>query len=209
LSFTDTPTHAAAGHSAPASAAASAKTARFAFRGSPATRRHLATAFTLLIIAALLFLFISPDYRQGEASLNGHPAKDFAFTYNGRPAHLSDFRGKVVVLNFWATWCPPCVEETPSLNDLQARIANQGGTILGVSVDDDPQAYQAFLKDNGVMFPTYRDDSRTIAAEYGTSRFPETYLIDRKGRIARKIIGSQDWANGDILLYIQSLLAQH
>ncbi len=162
----------------------------------------------LIGIALLLYAFVTPDYRQGENSLNGKPAKDFSLILNGKPAHLSDLRGKVVVLNFWATWCPPCVDETPSLNELQAKIAPQGGVVLGVSVDDDAQAYQAFLKNNGVIFPTFRDDSKTIAANYGTSRFPETYLIDRQGRIERKIIGSQDWTSGDISVYIQSLLLQ-
>jgi cytochrome c biogenesis protein CcmG/thiol:disulfide interchange protein DsbE len=171
-------------------------------------RRRIATGLVLAVIAVLLYGFFTPDYRQGENSLNGKPAKDFSLILNGKPAHLSDLRGKVVVLNFWATWCPPCVDETPSLNELQAKIAPEGGVVLGVSVDDDAQAYQAFLKNNGVIFPTFRDDSKTIAANYGTSRFPETYLIDRQGRIERKIIGSQDWTSGDISVYIQSLLLQ-
>ena len=171
-------------------------------------RRRILTGLVLAAIAVLLYGFVTPDYRLGENSLNGRPAKDFSLILDGKPAHLSDLRGKVVVLNFWATWCPPCVDETPSLNQLQAKIAAQGGVVLGVSVDDDAQAYQSFLKDNGVSFPTFRDDSKTIAANYGTSRFPETYLIDRQGRIERKIIGSQDWTSGDIAIYIQSLLLQ-
>lgn len=149
-----------------------------------------------------------PNYRQGEASVSGRPAKDFQLIYDGKLAHLSDLRGKVIVLNFWATWCPPCVEETPSLNELQARIAPAGGVVLGVSVDDDAQAYEQFLTAYHVSFPTYRDPTKKIAADYGSAIFPETYLIDRQGRIARKIIGEQDWNSGDILLYVQSLLAQ-
>ena len=101
-------------------------------------KRKLITALVLVFIAGLLYLFATPDYRQGEPSLTGKTAPDFALTLDGKPAHLSDFRGKVVFLNFWATWCPPCVEEAPSLEKLQTRIAPLGGTVVGVSVDDNP-----------------------------------------------------------------------
>ena len=134
------------------------------------------------------------------------PAKDFAFTLDGKPAHLSDLRGKVVFLNFWATWCPPCVEETPSLNQLQHRIAPLGGTVLGVSVDDDQHAYENFLNTYHIDFPTYRDASKQIPLSYGTTMYPETYIIDRSGRIDRKIIGAQDWTSPEMIAYVNSLL---
>lgn len=171
-------------------------------------KRNILTIVVLAGIVALLVGFAMPEYRQGEASIAGRPAKDFALILDGKPIHLSDLRGKVVVLNFWATWCPPCVEETPSLNDLQTRIAPMGGMVLGVSVDDDEQAYEQFLKTNNVTFPTFRDTTKSIPTSYGTSMFPETYLIDRQGRIARKIIGSQVWNAGDISMYVQNLIAQ-
>jgi peroxiredoxin len=172
-------------------------------------KRNILTIVVLAGIVALLVGFAMPEYRQGEASIAGRPAKDFALVLDGKPIHLSDLRGKVVVLNFWATWCPPCVDETPSLNDLQARIAPMGGMVLGVSVDDDEQAYDQFLKTYNVMFPTFRDTTKSIPPSYGTTMFPETYLIDRKGRIARKIIGGQVWDEGDIYMYVQTLVAQN
>ena len=172
-------------------------------------KRNLLTIVVLGGIVALLVGFAMPEYRQGEASIAGRPAKDFPLVLDGKQIHLSDLRGKVVVLNFWATWCPPCVEETPSLNELHAQIAPKGGMVLGVSVDDDAQAYDQFLKTFNVVFPTFRDTTKNIPGTYGTSLFPETYLIDRQGRIARKIIGSQHWDEGDIAMYVQSLLAQN
>src|SRR4029077_7947951 len=78
--------------------------------------------------------------------------------------HLSDLRGKIVVLNFWATWCPPCVEETPALNRLEKYIDSRGGMVLGVSVDEDGAAYEKFLKDQSVVFSTYRDATKKSAA---------------------------------------------
>jgi cytochrome c biogenesis protein CcmG, thiol:disulfide interchange protein DsbE len=169
-------------------------------------KRKLSTAAVLAFIAGLLVLFAMPDYRQGEPSLHGRPEIDFQFTSGGKPGRLSDFRGKVVVLNFWATWCPPCVEEAPSLNALQQRIAPQGGTVLGVSVDDDQPAFDNFLKSYSVNYPTYRDASKKIAHDYGTTMYPETYIIDREGKIDRKIVGEQDWASPEIVAYLNSVL---
>ena len=127
-------------------------------------------------------------------------------------AHLSDLKGKVVILNFWASWCPPCVEEAPSLNALQQRIESQGGTVVGISQDDDPSAYQKFLTDHQVNFPTYRDNSAAnpslgnIAKNYGTAQLPEVYLISRDGRIARKIVGEQDWTSPELIAAVETLL---
>jgi cytochrome c biogenesis protein CcmG/thiol:disulfide interchange protein DsbE len=110
------------------------------------------------------------------------------------------------VLNFWATWCPPCVEEMPSLIRLHQRIAAQGGLVLGVSVDDDAAAYDKFLRDLQVSFPTYRDPSKKISSRYGTFMYPETYILSRDGRIARKIIGPQKWDSPPLVAYLDSLL---
>jgi cytochrome c biogenesis protein CcmG/thiol:disulfide interchange protein DsbE len=158
---------------------------------------------------AIVTVFVMPSYRQGEASMAGKPAHDFAIQLEGKPAHLSDLKGKIVVLNFWATWCPPCVEETPALNGLQKRIASRGGVVLGVSVDEDEAAYQKFLKDNGIVFLTYRDASKQSAQDYGTAMYPETYIIDRHGKIARKVIGPQQWESPEMLSYFDALLAQN
>ncbi len=168
-----------------------------------------------VVLAALgvLLLFAMPSYRQGEASIAGKTAQNFPLEIAGKPGHLSDLKGKVVVLNFWATWCPPCVEETPHLNRLQKYIESRNAVILGVAADEDPAAYEKFLRDQGVVFMTYRDPSTKenhspIAQEYGTSMYPETYIIDRHGKIARKFIGFQQWDSPDMLAYFDSILAQ-
>ena len=126
---------------------------------------------------------------------------------------LKQFNGTIRVVDFWATWCPPCKDETPSLNKLQKYIESRNGTVLGVSADEDADAYSRFLRTEGVVFPTYRDPSTKgsvsdIARSYGTSVYPETYVIGRDGKIARKFIGFQQWDSPDMLAYFDALLKQ-
>ena len=161
----------------------------------------------------IIAVFAMPSYRHGEASLAGKRAQDFSMELAGKPAHLSDFRGKVVVLNFWGTWCPPCIEETPSLNRLQKYLAARNGVVLGVAADEDAVQYESFLREHGVIFPTYRDPATKeqhspIAKAYGTVMIPETYIIDRDGKIARKIIGMQEWDSPEMLAYFDSILGK-
>jgi cytochrome c biogenesis protein CcmG, thiol:disulfide interchange protein DsbE len=165
----------------------------------------------LALGVTLLALFALPSYRQGEASIAGKTAENFALTVNGKPLHLSDYRGKVVVLNFWASYCQPCVEEAPSLNNLQRYIEPRGGTVLGISMDTESAAYEKFLVDYRVPYPTWRDpklqDGKSqIALHYGTALIPETYVIDRRGKIARKLISLQQWDSPEMLAYFDSIL---
>jgi cytochrome c biogenesis protein CcmG/thiol:disulfide interchange protein DsbE len=158
---------------------------------------------------AILAFFSLPHYRQGESSIAGKTAEDFNMQLNGKPSHLSDLRGKVVVLNFWASWCKPCVEETPALKELQQHIASRNGVVLGVSIDEDPAAYAKFVKEQDLNYPTLLDSSAKIANDYGSVMWPETYVIDRQGKIARKIIGPQDWNSPAMLAYFDDLLARN
>jgi cytochrome c biogenesis protein CcmG, thiol:disulfide interchange protein DsbE len=175
--------------------------------------RKIAVWCVVLAALGVLLLFAMPSYRQGEASIAGTTAHDFPLETSGKAGHLSDYKGKVVVLNFWATWCPPCVEETPALNRLQKYIASRNGVVLGVAADEDPAAYEKFLREQGVVFPTYRDPATKdnhspIAQTYGTSMYPETYVIDRHGKIARKLIGFQQWDSPEMLAYFDAVLGQ-
>jgi cytochrome c biogenesis protein CcmG, thiol:disulfide interchange protein DsbE len=169
-------------------------------------KRKLKTGVVLAFIAFLIFLFARPDYREGEASLRGRPAKNFQFTLKGHSMQLSDLRGQVVIVDFWASWCPPCVDEAASLEALQTRIAPRGGTVLGVSIDDDASAYENFLQMYHLTFPTFRDPSRKIETDYGTSMIPEAYVIDRNGKIDRKVVGAQDWTSPQMMAYLNSAL---
>jgi peroxiredoxin len=111
----------------------------------------------------------------------------------------------VVVLNFWATWCPPCVEETPGLEKFAEQMHAQGVTVLSVSVDQDAAALQTFAAQQHLSFPIGRDPDQSVANRYGTFLFPETYIIDEDGRVAEKLIGPVDWQDPRIIRFVQEL----
>ncbi len=122
-----------------------------------------------------------------------------------RTVTLSQFKGQVVVLNFWATWCPPCIEEMPSLVQMQERMKSKGVTVLAVSVDVDESNYRRFLRDHNVNLLSVRDADQKSNELYGTFKFPETYVIDRQGVVRRKFIGAVDWTNPEVMDFLGKL----
>jgi cytochrome c biogenesis protein CcmG, thiol:disulfide interchange protein DsbE len=122
-----------------------------------------------------------------------------------RSVTLSQYRGQVVVLNFWATWCPPCVEEMPSLVEMQRRMKAKGVTVIAVSMDVDRSAYNQFVKEHNVNLLTVRDPNQKSNTLYGTFKFPETYIIDRNGVMRRKFIGAIDWTTPEITDFLNKL----
>lgn len=166
----------------------------------PAYRR---SALILVRCLVLFAVSIAGCDRGDHPRQPGRPAPDFTVTDGTRSVRLADYRGKVVLLNFWATWCAPCIQELPSLQALQQRMP--GVVILAVSVDEDPDAYHRFLSEHPLSFTTVEDSARRVNALYGTSLFPETYVIDRNGTIRRKFISAQNWTNPEIVEYLSHL----
>jgi cytochrome c biogenesis protein CcmG, thiol:disulfide interchange protein DsbE len=131
------------------------------------------------------------------------PAPEFVVGDGAHTVDLSKLRGRVVVLNLWATWCAPCIEELPSLLALQRRMPDL--EIIAISRDEDPDAYRRFLVQHHVDLLTIRDDSMKVDKLYGTSLIPETYIIDRQGILRRKFISAQDWTSPAIVSYLSKM----
>jgi cytochrome c biogenesis protein CcmG/thiol:disulfide interchange protein DsbE len=157
------------------------------------------------LLLAALALVIAGSLRDHIIDV-GDAAPSFSITTDqGRRITPTDFGGRVLVLNFWAIWCAPCVEEVPSLSEFQKRLAGSGVVVVGVSVDKNPNLYSQFLKRFGPTFQTVRDPDEGIANSYGTYKYPETYIIDRNGKVVQKVIGSRNWMDPDNIASIQSL----
>jgi cytochrome c biogenesis protein CcmG, thiol:disulfide interchange protein DsbE len=160
-------------------------------------------ARTFVVIGLLLALI--GCYSGTHPPRIGSSAPDFTVQDSDHKVTLSQFRGQVVVLNFWATWCPPCVEETPSLVRMQSRMKDKGVVVLAVSIDVDDAAYHKFLKDYSVNMVTVRDEDQKAASLYGTHGWPESYIIDRSGIIRRKFIGPVQWNSPEVTEFLSKL----
>ena len=134
----------------------------------------------------------------------GQVAPPFTIHDGSQTIRLSQYRGQVVLLNFWASYCVPCIDELPSLMALHQRLPQIA--ILAVSIDTDAQAYRNFLVENGINFPTIREPSQNVMHSYGTIQIPDSYIIDRSGHIVRKYISAQDWTSPQILATLSSIL---
>jgi thiol-disulfide isomerase/thioredoxin len=179
---------------------------------SAKTDRFLRVVMGLLMVALVYVIYIAIHERVVVA---GDDAPEFAVTAEtGQRVSLPNFGGKVLVLNFWASWCPPCVQETPSLSQFAAAYKDKGVVVLGISVDKDEKAYRGFLQRFKPNFLTVRED--TIHEEYGTYMYPETYIINQQGRVLKKIVEPgdwpgnpqrfSDWTDPQLAKYIESLL---
>jgi len=159
----------------------------------------------LVVPMALAVLLAAGCYHGSRPRRIGEAAPDFSVQDSDRQIHLSQFRGQVVVLNFWATWCPPCNEELPSLMSMQERTRARGVVVVGVSIDVDGDAYHRFLKQRGVNFVTVRDPQEKISGMYGTHGWPETFIIDRQGLLRRKVVGPINWNSPEVMEFLNRL----
>jgi cytochrome c biogenesis protein CcmG/thiol:disulfide interchange protein DsbE len=159
--------------------------------------------FATLFAAAALVLALA-SCRNSEPAKIGTTAPDFTVTDGQKTVRLSQLRGKPVLLNFWATWCPPCVQETPALVALQQQLGDKV-VILAVSMDEDADAYKAFTAKRMPGLLTVRDPDKKSSAMYGTFAYPESFLIDKDGKIQRKFIGAVEWTSPEMIEYFKKL----
>lgn len=166
---------------------------------------HRFVRWFLLRLWLLLLLLLPGCYSGSRPSRIGSIAPDFTVQDSDRKVNLRQFRGNVVILNFWATWCPPCVEELPSMISMQGRMRERGVTVFAVSIDVDAATYHRFIKEHGVNLLTVRDPEQKSSSLYGTFGWPETYIIDRNGVIRRKLVGPVDWNSAEITEFLSKL----
>jgi cytochrome c biogenesis protein CcmG/thiol:disulfide interchange protein DsbE len=159
----------------------------------------------ILTLFLALTLTLAGCYGGSRPPHVGSSAPDFTVQDGDRKVSLDEFRGKILVLNFWATWCPPCVDEMPSLAQMQQKMKGKGVRVLAISVDVDQSAYQTFLTSYKVDLLTVRDPAQKSNNLYGTFKFPETYIIDRQGVLRRKFVGPIDWGQPEIVEYLARL----
>jgi cytochrome c biogenesis protein CcmG/thiol:disulfide interchange protein DsbE len=157
----------------------------------------------LLMSAVLGSLLVAGCDRGSHPGNIDKPAPQFVMGDGTRTVDLSKLRGRVVVLNLWATWCAPCIEELPSLLALQRQMPELA--IVAVSMDQDPEVYKRFLVDHHVDLLTVRDEDQKVNALYGTVQIPETYIIDKQGVLRRKFIGAQVWTSPEITSYLSKM----
>jgi peroxiredoxin len=164
----------------------------------------LPAALALLAVGSVLWL-----QQRERATRTGFPAPDFALLdLQGHTHRLSDFRGRVVFLNLWATWCPPCRLEMPAMEALYQQLKGHDFVMLAVSEDvDGAEAVGPFVADLGLSFPILLDPAGRLPPRYGVTGYPETFVIDRNGHVIEHIVGPAEWQREDIVARFRALLA--
>lgn len=164
------------------------------------------------VLYSMFFLLYSDAFAQNSSynieKLVGQKAPDFTLKdLEGKPINLSSFKGKVVLLNFWATWCPPCKAELPSMNRLYQQLKNRGLVIIAVSTDRSVSVIRDFTKNNPLDFIVVIDsDLRVSRSFYKVFMLPTTFIIDKRGIISGRYFGEQDWTDKKFISEIEALL---
>jgi len=170
----------------------------------PSVKTDRLLGWLLGLLAAALVCAIYAGIHE-RVVVEGDSVPGFTLTAdNGRQVSMPHFAGKLLVLNFWASWCAPCIEETPSLSRLAERYAGKGVVVLGVAVDQNDASYRAFLAKYKPSFLTVRE--RKLHEEFGTFMYPETYIIGADGKVLRKIAQGADWMDPNLLGDFDKLL---
>lgn len=162
----------------------------------------------VVVVAGLLMLAGCPGGPPPASVVVGELAPEFTLVnMEGERVSLADYRGQVVVLNFWATWCPPCREEKPTMERLYQQFKDDGLVFLAINVEENGhQVVSEYLMNNSFSFPILLDGKAEVQGLYGVFRYPESYIIDRDGTVVEHIIGGRDWMESSTYRKIESLL---
>lgn len=173
------------------------------------TRTRLYQALFAAALAGLFVLAWTQRDRFAPVDVGSRPPHFTATTLDGKPFDVTASRGKVVVLNFWATWCTPCRREMPALQRVHERLASRGLELVAISTDDASTAdVREFATALGLTFPIVHDVSHAIEQQYLVQGLPTTFVIDRKGRIAAKVLGAREWDDSIRMADFEKLLSE-
>jgi peroxiredoxin len=168
----------------------------------------LRTVAIVAVVVAAAFGYVRLAENKGYSLKRGGAAPAFRLpALAGGEVDLLSQRGKVVVVNFWATWCPPCVAEMPSLERLHRALSPEGLSVITVSTDEDEAELRRFVTERGLALPVLLDPGgRVAASEYRTTGYPETCVLDREGRLLQHVVGPAEWDSAERLAHFRSLL---
>ena len=178
-------------------------------------RKNTKLLLTILfaVIVSVILILVLRQERDSTLTTVGPiqvslPAPNFTFPdLNGHKVSLADHRGKVVLVNIWATWCPPCRQEMPSMQKLYERFKGENFEILAVSIDSTGrEAVGPFMRKMNLTFPALLDPKENIRPLYGITGVPESFIIDKEGILVEKIIGPMDWATSEVFRFFQDLI---
>ena len=167
--------------------------------------------FLLVAVIALAVLFLlkqNNSYLKFSPLETGRPAPNFTLPgLDGKMVSLSNYQGHVVLVNIWATWCPPCVDEMPSMERLYQELKDENFEIVAISIDQmGAEAVAPFMKKNNLSFTALLDPEGTIKSTYQITGVPESFIVNKKGILVEKIIGPRNWADPAAVRYLRDLI---
>jgi len=168
---------------------------------------------TMIVFITIVIIVIAYEWSQRERyrpAMPGYAAPEFtALDLSGEERRLSEYRGKVVFLNIWATWCPPCKQEMPSMEYMYNKLKGPDFEILAVSIDrEGSSVVKPFVRRLNLSFPILLDTEGKIAELYKITGVPETFIIDREGTIVEKVIGPRNWSDSKNLQKLKALMGK-
>lgn len=174
--------------------------------------RKIVLIILLVMVGAAAFLSYKSNQQPGQepvkAVVEGQVAPDFQLEdTEGNQVTLSDLRGKVVFVNFWATWCPPCKEEMPSMESLNEALPADDFVMLAINVEENGRSVvPEFLKKTPYNFPILYDDKGVVQKRYGVYKFPESFIVNKEGIVVQKVIGPLHWSSHKTITYFKTLI---
>jgi cytochrome c biogenesis protein CcmG/thiol:disulfide interchange protein DsbE len=175
----------------------------------PKSGSLLTVVIGAVVVALVLLAVVFSDPQESTPLGQGSIAPEFDLpNIDGGQSTLSDYKGSVVLLNFWATWCKPCQDEMPSMENLYAMLHEQGFELVAISVDDDVDPVLAFRDQYKLNFPILHDIDMAVANSYQTHRYPESLLIDADGKVISRFVGPREWDDPLYVERIRQLLSE-